>query len=243
MTDRRTGVPGVQRQLTGARSGPYDCVVRGGVNLAATWASGRAVRPRDPSRFDNGWRSSRPDVGATIDQAKRGFASYADVLEKEHGLRLRPMRVRDEDRQGTTRRATGIRESLEAGERSCCSSGMGRSTRGYRRRPAIDGSGAGIAGPCTGSGRGTAGPRRECSTRCTTDEGVDRTVPYGSACATSSTCAAAFRQGGDPARPDWTGVRDIRHGPAGRTDRPRSPNPPARSPCRNRSPTRSRRHC
>lgn len=113
MTSEPTAVPGVQKQLTGAPSGPYDCVVRG-VDWAVSWATGKALTPTDPMPIRERMGISRPDVGATIDEAKLGFESYQpDALE--HGLELGPLNVRDKGANSTTRDANGLVDALFEG--------------------------------------------------------------------------------------------------------------------------------
>jgi hypothetical protein len=114
MATETTGTPGIQKQLTGAPSGPYDCVVRGGVDWPVTWATGRLIKPGDPMQIRHRMGIDDPYVGATIDQAKLGYESYkgnADNL----GLDLGNLNVRDEGENSTIRDASGIRPALDAG--------------------------------------------------------------------------------------------------------------------------------
>lgn len=109
-----TAVPGVQKQLTGAPSGPYDCVVRGGVDWPVTWATGKGIAPTEPMAIRERMGITQPNVGATIDQAKQGYESYQGKARKL-GLELGNLNVRDDGASSTTRDASGIAPALEDG--------------------------------------------------------------------------------------------------------------------------------
>lgn len=108
-----SGSPGVQKQITGAKSGPYDCVVRG-VDWSVTWATGKQIKPSDPMDIRERMGISSPTVGATIDQAKRGYESYQKDAAKL-GLELGNLNVRDQDANSTVRDADGMAEALDEG--------------------------------------------------------------------------------------------------------------------------------